>query len=277
MNTVDLKTIRHLALDMDGTIYKGGTLFDFTPAFLARMRALGVGCTFLTNNSSRSVRDYLAHLRHMGIDATTDEIYTSSLCTIDYLRLHRPDVKKLYVLGTRSLRAEFTEAGFEVTSGDDEPDVVVAGFDTELVFDRLCKAAWWIHRGKPFIATHPDRTCPTDQPTVLVDCGSICAALQMATGRAPDVVLGKPDASMLEGILHRHNLQPHELGMVGDRLMTDMAMARGAGAVGILVLTGEATREDTKDCPHPPDLIVPSIKELGQQLADVQAMAGDGR
>lgn len=277
MKTVELKNIRHLALDMDGTIYKGGTLFDFTPAFLARMRALRIGCTFLTNNSSRSVRDYLAHLRHMGIDATTDEIYTSSLCTIDYLRLHRPDVKKLYVLGTRSLRDEFAEAGFEVTSGDDEPDVVVAGFDTELTFDRLCKTAWWIHRGKPFIATHPDRTCPTDRPTVLVDCGSICAALQMATGRAPTVVLGKPDASMLEGILHRHGLRAHELGMVGDRLMTDMAMARGAGAVGILVLTGEATREDTKGCPYPPDLIVPSIKELGEQLAEARPAAGNGQ
>ena len=48
---------------------------------------------------------------------------------------------------------------------------------------RLCRTAYWISQGKPFIATHPDRICPTDQPTVLVDCGAVCAALEQAAGR----------------------------------------------------------------------------------------------
>src|ERR1041384_6636482 len=48
-----LKEIRHVALDMDGTIYKGRTLFPFTNAFLARLTAAGIGYTFLTNNSSK--------------------------------------------------------------------------------------------------------------------------------------------------------------------------------------------------------------------------------
>ena len=117
----------------------------------------------------------------------------------------------------------------------------VVGFDTELTFARLCRAAYWISKGKPFIATHPDRICPTDQPTVLVDCGAICAALEQAAGRGPDVVLGKPDPCMLRGILSRHALAPEQLAMVGDRLYTDMAMARRAGALGVLVLTGETT------------------------------------
>ncbi len=70
---------------------------------------------------------------------------------------------------------------------------MVVGFDTELTYARLCRAAYWISQGKPFVATHPDRICPTDQPTVLVDCGAVCAALEQATGRKPDMVLGKPD------------------------------------------------------------------------------------
>ncbi len=269
-NTKILASIRHLALDMDGTLYRGATLFDFTRPFLAQMDAVGIGYTFLTNNSSRSVGDYLAHLHRLGIPARADQIRTSMHCTVDYLRKSLPDVRRLYILGTPSLRREFAEAGFEDVGDDGEPEAVVVGFDTGLVFSRLCKAAWWIKHGKPFLATHPDNVCPTDQPTVLVDCGSVCACLERATGRAPDAVLGKPDPWMLRGILDRHGLAPQELAMVGDRLYTDMAMARRAGAIGVLVLTGEATAEQAARCPSPPDLVVPSLKQLGEMFGEIQ-------
>lgn len=251
---------------MDGTIYKGGTLFDFTPPFLAQMRALGIGYTFLTNNSSKSRKDYLRHLDRIGIAAGEDQMFTSTLSTMDYLRDELPHVRRLFVLGTPSLRAEFADAGFTVVPDDEEPETVIVGFDTTLTFAPLCKAAWWIKQGKPFVATHPDFVCPTDQPTVLVDCGSVCACLQSATGVKPMAVLGKPDRRMLTGILDRHGLQPAELAMVGDRLYTDMAMARGAGTVGVLVLTGEATAEEAASLPTPPDVVVPSLKELGALL-----------
>jgi len=269
-----IRPIRHLALDMDGTIYKGGTLFDFTIAFLDRMKALGIGYTFLTNNSSKSRKDYLRHLDRMGIHAAEDEIFTSTLSTFDYLQEAFPQVRRLYVLGTPSLREEFSEAGFTVVADEQEPEAVVVGFDTTLAFDSLCRAAWWIKRGKPFIATHPDFTCPSDLPTVLVDCGSVCACLEKATGRSPTAVLGKPDRRMLMGILSRHGLQPSELAMVGDRLYTDMAMARRAGAVGVLVLTGEASADQAVNHPNPPDVVVPSLKELGDLIAQAGASGG---
>jgi HAD superfamily hydrolase (TIGR01450 family) len=272
MRKVDLKAIRYLALDMDGTIYKGRTLFDFTTAFLARLRDLEIGHTFLTNNSSRSVTDYIAHLRKMGIEAQADEIYSSSLCTIDYLHRNLPRIRRLFVLGTPSLQREFVEAGFEVLGSNEEPEAVVAGFDTGLVYERLCQAAWWIKQGKPFIATHPDRVCPTDQPTVLVDCGAVCACLTEATGVRPLAVLGKPAPAMLTGILARHSLEPSQLAMVGDRLYTDMVMAHRAGALGVLVLTGEATEEDVAVCTERPDLVVQSLKELGELLAAARAV-----
>jgi HAD superfamily hydrolase (TIGR01450 family) len=163
---------------------------------------------------------------------------------------------------------EVEAAGFSLTadSATDEPEAVLVGFDTGLIYPRLCRAAYWLKRGKPFIATHPDRVCPTDQPTVLIDCGSICAALEKATGRAPDAVLGKPDPRMLSGILRRHGLKPHELAMVGDRLYTDMAMARQAGALGILVLSGETTAEQAAAHSPAPDLVVTGLAELAEHL-----------
>src|SRR5205807_6481892 len=178
---------------MDGTIYSGGTLFDSTAPFLALLGQLRIGYTLLTNNSSKSAKDYLAHLAKLGIAATEGQLYTSTQATIEYLRRERPTVRRLFVLGTSSMSQEMAAAGFVLTadSATDEPDAVIVGFDTSLTFERLCRAAYWIKQNKPFIATHPDRICPHDQPTVLVDCGSICAALQTATGCAPAMVLGK--------------------------------------------------------------------------------------
>lgn len=264
-----LRDIRHVALDMDGTIYKGDTLFTCTLPFLTQLRQLDIGYTFLTNNPSKSVPDYLAHLDRLGLKAGPDELYTSAQATIDHLRRHLPAARRLFIVGTPSMIAEFAQAGFTPTAEDpcDAPDAVVVGFDLTLTYARLCRAAWWISGGKPFIATNPDRICPTDQPTVLVDCGAICAALEKATGRAPDTVLGKPDPGMLAGILQRHNLQPHEVAMVGDRIYTDVLMAHRARAIGILVLTGESTVADAGRADPAPHVVVPSLAELGRLLA----------
>ncbi len=267
-----LRALQHVALDMDGTIYSGGTLFPFTIPFLQLLEEMGIGYTFLTNNSSRSTTDYLAHLEKIGIKASQDQLYTSTQATIEHLEQELPDLKRLFVLGTASMRQEMVEAGFMLTedTAEDEPDAVVVGFDTGLVYRRLCRAAYWIKQGKYFIATHPDRICPTDQPTVLVDCGAICAALKEATGRGPDMTLGKPDPCMIRGILHRHALRPGQLAMVGDRLYTDVAMARRAGAFGVLVLTGETTAEQAAKHSPAPDLIVSGLDELGERLREAR-------
>lgn len=264
-----LAQIRHVALDMDGTIYRGGTLFSFTNAFLAQLTELGIGYSFLTNNSSKSVEDYMRHLRKLGVAASVEQVYTSTQASIEFLREEMPTVRRLFVLGTTSMSVEIEAAGFEVTadSATDEPDAVLVGFDTALNYARLCRAAYWIKQGKPFLASHPDRVCPTDEPTVLVDCGAVCAALREAAGRGPDAILGKPDPRMLHGLLHRHDLKPENMAMVGDRLYTDVEMARRAGALGVLVLTGEATMEDVAQQPTLADMVVADIAELGNKLA----------
>ena len=263
-----LASVRHVVLDMDGTIYRGGTLFPFTRPFLRQLGALGIGYTFVTNNSSRSSRDYLAHLAHLDIAADPAQLFTSANATTAWLRAHRPEIRRIFALATSSLAVELQEAGFALTRDDptDRPDAVVVAFDTTLAYPRLCRAAHWIALGLPYYATHPDRICPTDEPTVLVDCGSICAALEQAAGRPPDRVFGKPDPEMLAGIRRRHGHQPGEIAMVGDRIYTDMAMARAAGCPGVLVLTGEATVDDARRAHPPPDLVLPDLTALGELL-----------
>jgi HAD superfamily hydrolase (TIGR01450 family) len=263
-----LRKIRHVVLDMDGTIYTDKTLFPATIPFLRLLKQLNLGHTFLTNNPSRSVAGYLAHLRDLGIQATAAQLYTSAQATIDYLKKNFPQFRRLFVLGTSGLYDELETAGFELTpdSPNTPPDAVLVGFDTALTYTRLCRAAWWITQGKPFFATNPDRLCPTNEPTILVDCGSITAALVAATGRSPLAVPGKPNPAMLQGILNRHSLAPKNLAMIGDRLYTDMEMARRTGTFGVLVLTGEATAAQAKKHTPAPDLIVPTLAEFGELL-----------
>ena len=266
-----LAGIRHLALDMDGTIYMGSTLFPFTIEFLDSMSKAGIGYSFLTNNPSRSVADYLKKLAGMGIQADEDNMYTTSLAAIDYIKANYPDARRLFLLGTPSMISQFEKAGFISCADDpdDVPDVLVVAFDMTLEYSRLCRASWWASQGVPYIATNPDRVCPTDQRTVLVDCGSMCRCIEHATGRCPDITLGKPDPNMLKGILDRHDLKPEEIAMVGDRIYTDTAMARNAGAFGVLVLSGETTLETAEAAVEDaPDLICRDIKELGELIIE---------
>lgn len=260
--------IRHVALDMDGTIYMGSTLFPWTLGFLKTLRDNGINYSFLTNNPTRSVADYLKKLSGLGIHATEDEVYTTAVATIDYLKQNFPSAKRLFVLGTPSMTAEFEEAGFEMTKDDpqDVPDVLVVAFDTTLEYKRLCRASWWASQGLPYIATNPDRVCPTDQPVILVDCGSMCKCIEHATGRNPDVVIGKPNPDMLTCIMAKYGYKPDEVAMCGDRIYTDVATARNAGALGVLVLSGETTLQTALESNPMPDITAVNIEKFGDLL-----------
>lgn len=263
-----LSKIRHFALDMDGTLYLGDKLFPWTQGFLAKLREKGIGYTFLTNNPTKSVADYLQKLKNLGIEATEDNMLTTSLAAIDYLKSTYPQARRLFMLGTPSMVEQFLKAGYEACADDpdDRPDALVVAFDTTLTYSRLCRAAWWAKQGIPYVATNPDRVCPTDQPTVLVDCGSLQRCIEEATGRKPDIVLGKPDPTMLFELMKKHGLAPDEIAMVGDRIYTDTTMARNAGAVGILVLSGETTAEVAAASPNPPDFVFANVGEIADKI-----------
>ena len=138
-----LKKIKYLALDMDGTIYMENNLFPFTLKFLEDMHSAGIGYSFLTNNPTKSVSDYLAKLAKMGINASEENMYTTSIAAIDYVKKHYPAAKRLFMLGTPSMAEQFIKAGFEACedSPQDRPDVLVVAFDTTLTYSRLCRAS----------------------------------------------------------------------------------------------------------------------------------------
>ncbi|MBQ0119645.1 MAG: HAD-IIA family hydrolase [Bacteroidales bacterium] len=267
------RKIKHVALDMDGTIYMGSTLFPYTHKFLDTLTENGITYSFLTNNPTKSHKDYLIKLDKLGIKATDEQMYTSSLATIDYIKQHHPTAKRLFTLGTPSMQEEFIKAGFELCEDDpnDRPDVLVVAFDTTLVYSRLCRATWWASKlDIPYIATNPDWVCPTDQEVILVDCGSLCKAIEGACKRQPDVVIGKPNPNMLLCIRDKMGLQSDEIAMAGDRIYTDVATAQNAGSLGVLVLSGETTLETALANDPQPDITALNVMEFANLLVEAR-------
>lgn len=265
-----LSSVRHVALDMDGTIYLGSTVFPYTIPFLEKLDRMGIEYSFLTNNPTKSIDDYVAKLHGLGIPCRRDQMFSTATVTIGYIRRHYPEARRLFLLGTPSMISQFEEAGFVSCTDDPEdvPDVVVAAFDMTLQYSRLCRCAWWISKGLPYVATNPDWVCPTDQPTVLVDCGSICKCLEGATGRVPDVFIGKPNPDILTGVLAVKGVKPSEAAIVGDRIYTDVKTGVNAGALGVLVLSGETTMDIVHDSDVVPSLICRDIEEFGNLLEE---------
>ena len=247
-----LKSIRLYLFDMDGTLYLGSRLYDFTLELLETIKSTGRRYLFMTNNSSRSVEDYIKKLAKLGITATRDDFITSSQATAYYLKKYYPN-HRLYVCGTNSLKKELEREGFVVTEQLEDVDCIVMGFDTELTFKKLEDVSRLLLTRKdlPYIATNPDYVCPTEFGSV-PDCGSVCDMIFNATGKRP-VVIGKPSPLMPQLAMAQHGYQKEETAVVGDRIYTDVKSGLNAGITGILVLSGETTPEilaQSEDKPH---------------------------
>ena len=253
MNQNDLiKQIRLFLFDMDGTLYLGNQLFDFTIELLNTIRSTGRRYLFMTNNSSKSVEDYIKKLEKLGISATRDDFITSSQATAYYLKQHYPE-HRLYVCGTQSLKKELIKEGFVVTENLTDVDCIVMGFDTELTFRKLEDVSRLLltRENIPYIATNPDYVCPTEFGSV-PDCGSVCDMIFNATGKRP-VVIGKPSPLMPQLAMERYGFSKEETAVVGDRIYTDIKSGLNAGITSILVMSGETTAEileRSKDKPH---------------------------
>jgi len=251
MRLESIRDINLFLFDMDGTLYLGGQLFSFTKELLQKIKSLGKRYLFMTNNSSKSVVDYVKKLKKLGIEATEEDFITSSQATAYYLKMYHKDAR-LYVCGTNSLKKELQKEGFTVTEELDDVDCIVMGFDTELTFKKLEDVSrLLLTREVPYIATNPDYVCPTEFGSV-PDCGSICDMIYNATKKRP-IVIGKPTSLMSELAMQKYGYKKEESAVIGDRIYTDIKSGLNAGIMGILVMSGETTckiLEDSEDKPH---------------------------
>ena len=255
--------------DMDGTVYLGDALLPGVTELIAALRRTGRRYAFSTNNSTHSRADYAAFLRGLGVPASEDHVVTSGSLTAAWIRRHRPEAR-CFVLGEAPLLAELTAAGVTLTTDPAEITLVVASFDRTLTYAKLQTAFDALH-GRPatgFIATHPDAYCPLPGGNGQPDAAAVTAAIEASTGRACQLVIGKPSAAMMTTACAQLGVPVTEAILVGDRLRTDIAAGLAAGARTAVVLTGETTLADLAEWPEAglPDYVLERIDLLAEPL-----------
>lgn len=253
-----LSQIDCFALDMDGTIYLGERWIDGARDFLERIEATGRSYVFVTNNSSKNAAVYVEKLARMGLFVGEEKIVTSGQATIHYLEQNFAG-KKVFLLGNELLREEFLQAG--ICLEEEAPDVVVTAFDTSLDYGKMCRVCDLVRAGLPYLATHPDYNCPTEDGFI-PDAGAIHAFIHASAFRWPDRVIGKPNEDIIDYLTTRVNAERGRIAMVGDRLYTDIAAGVNHGLKSVLVLSGEASLEDACDSEVKPHLIFSSVREM---------------
>ncbi len=256
-NIIELRKKEVFFFDLDGTLYLGNKLFDGAIETIEALKKQGKHYFFLSNNSSKSTSDYLHKLNKLDLNANRENIILSQHPTISYLK--KNNYSTVFLLGNESLKKEFVEEGFTLSEND--PEIIVLAFDQELTYNRLTKASHLLQKGLPYIATHLDDKCPTENGFI-PDAGGIAALLYKTTERMP-IVFGKPNKEMLLFKLREINMKPQDSVMFGDRLYTDIKMGKDAGVTTCCVLSGETTLEMIKKSKsEKPDFIINGIWEI---------------
>lgn len=256
-----LSGIDLFVLDMDGTFYLGDSILDGSLDFLEKIEENGKHFIFFTNNSSKSPTNYINKLANMNCHIERNQIMTSGDVTIEFLNRNRTG-QTVYLVGTPALEESFREAGVALV--DNNPDIVVIGFDTTLTYEKLERACTFIRNGAEFLATHLDINCPTEDGFI-PDCGAMCALISLSTAKEPKY-LGKPFKETMEMVLAKTGFAKEKVAFVGDRIYTDVATGVKNDAKGILVLSGETKLEDVEKSEVKPDAIFASIGEMAKYM-----------
>jgi arabinose operon protein AraL len=265
LETSSGRPIRGVLLDLDGTVYLGEALIPGAGEAVRAFKGAGMQVAYLTNKPLQPRAEYARKLTRLGIPTAPEEVVTSSFVLARWLRQHAPGAT-LFVIGEPPLLEELRGAGFALSDDPQQVDVVVAAFDRGFDYRKLTIGMRAIRRGARFVATNPDRTCPMPGGEI-PDCAAVIGALEGCTGTRVEAVVGKPSAVMLQIALEVLGLGPGDCLMVGDRLETDVVMARQAGVRSALVLSGvtrpaDLSRDSTPSGTPRPDAVIASLRDL---------------
>lgn len=254
---IALRDIKLFVLDMDGTFYLGDRILDGSLDFINKVLSTGRDFVFFTNNASKVASIYVEKLGRMGLVIDKSKVITAGDVCAEYLKEKYPN-KRIYLNGTPALENDWREKGLNLVG--DNPEVAVQSFDTTLTYDRLDKICRYVRNGVPFLATHMDTNCPTEDG-FMPDCGAMCKLIEESTGVKPRF-LGKPFKETVEMVESITGYSRESMAFVGDRLYTDVATGVNNGAKGMLVLTGEADMNTVRESDVEPTCIYESLKEM---------------
>lgn len=219
---------------MDGTVYAGTNPIPTAKGFIEELDARGIPYLYVTNNATKTEADVVEHLSTVsGISASPDQVYTSGLAAVDYVKKNYPGART-YVVGEPALQSQAEEAGLAIV--EDDIEVVIQGLDRFTSYQKLAIASTAIRKGAVFIATNPDVNLPTEKG-LMPGAGSLTAFLRTSTQKEP-VIIGKPYGYIMDGALERLGLEKEDVAMVGDNYHTDIRAGINYGMDTIMTLTG---------------------------------------
>ncbi len=249
--------------DMDGTIYLENDLFDGVLELLDEIERRGGRYVFITNNSSKSVVDYVKKVNRLGITKADAENFFTSAQTAMLVLKEKHANELIYVQGTQSFVEGLKEGGLNVTEEYDEnAKAILVGFDTELNFQKMLKTSKMLGLDIPYYATNPDWVCPVEFGYV-PDCGSMCFGYHKATGRMPEY-MGKPNPTIINAVMKKFGATKEQTVVLGDRLYTDVASGVNAGVDTVCMLCGESTVKDVEESEVKPTYVIKDITSLLQ-------------
>lgn len=260
-NADRLLTKKLWLFDMDGTIYLENDLFKGVKELLSYIAKNGGNYVFITNNSSKSVSDYVNKINGMGIVANEDNFFTSAQASVLVLK-EKFGNGLIYAQGTSSFITGLKDAGLNITTEYDESvKAILVGFDTELTGEKLRTTSKMLTKvDVPYFATNPDWVCPVDFGYI-PDCGSMCESYYRATGKRPTFI-GKPEPTMVNVVSKKFGVDKSDVVVLGDRLYTDIASGVNAGVDTVFVLSGEATLKDLEQSEVKPTFTLNGVWEI---------------
>ncbi|WP_407270820.1 TIGR01457 family HAD-type hydrolase [Radiobacillus sp. PE A8.2] len=251
-----MKAYNGYLIDLDGTVYRGTEVIPEAVKFINELEKRSIPYLFLTNNSTKPPRKVADTLISMGIPATTEHVFTTSMATAAYVSEQHPGAR-VYSIGEEGLLAALEEQGLEIV--EDNADFVVMGLDRTITYEKLTRGALNIRKGARFIATNGDVALPTERG-FLPGAGSLVSVLAVTTGITPTFI-GKPESIIVEQALEVLGTSKQETIMVGDNYDTDILAGIRAGIDSLLVYTGVTTKEHMQAIPQKSTYMLQSLSE----------------
>jgi HAD superfamily hydrolase (TIGR01450 family) len=251
--------------DLDGTIYLGDELLPGAGRLIPKLRELGKRVVFLSNNATRDPEMYAEKLGRLGLETPASEIINTVVTMTEWLLQNHPDAT-VFPISEEPLKSSLEKAGIRMSENPEEIDIVIASYDRAFDYRKLQIAfdAIWFYGRAMLVTTNPDPYCPFPGGRGEPDAAAVVAAVEACTGTKCRTNAGKPDPIMLETALDLIGLGAKDCVLTGDRLYTDIRMAKDAGMPSAVVLTGETTAEDLADEPSEslPDYTLKRVDQL---------------
>lgn len=254
----NLQNKKAFICDMDGVIYHGSKLLPGVLEFVEWLQKENKKFLFLTNSSSRTLRELSEKLARMGLKVDESHFYTSARATAAFLASQKPG-GSAYVIGDAGIINALYDEGLSIN--DTNPDYVVVSESPNYDYARICHATKLVQEGAKLIGTNPDLTGPVDGGQIVPATGALLAPIELATGSRAYYV-GKPNPLMMRSALKRLECQREETAIVGDRMDTDIIAGVEAEITTVLVLSGVTQRDDIGQYAYRPDYILTGVGDI---------------